>query len=135
MALDRKSYYRTARDTNNIASPVVCSGDIVAAQHVLDELNVKVNNSLAKENESVVWGSSNTQHDGVALDRTVTASNTVPDLRGYGLRDALFRLEQMGLKVRVVGVGRVTSQSLLPGYIFKKGETISLTLGDGKANV
>lgn len=135
MALDRKSDYRTARDTNNIASPVVCSGDIVAAQHVLDELNVRVNNSLAKENESVVWGTSNTQHDGVALDRTVTASNTVPDLRGYGLRDALFRLEQMGLKVRVVGVGRVTGQSLLPGYIFKKGETISLTLGDGKANV
>ena len=135
MALDRTQNYRTARDTDNIATPSVCSGDIVAARQVLDKLNVKVRSNDTYDEDGVVWGTSNALHDGVSLDRTLQTSSTIPDLRGYGLRDALFRLEQMGLKVRVVGVGRVTGQSLQPGYRFKKGETISLTLGDGKENV
>ena len=61
-----------------------------------------------------------------------TANDVVPDVRGYGLRDVLFRLEKLGLKVKVRGVGCVTQQSLQPGYRFKRGEEIELILGDAK---
>lgn len=53
----------------------------------------------------------------------------VPDVRGMGARDAVFLLESSGLQVRLSGIGKVKSQSLLPGYRFKKGQTIVLKMG------
>jgi len=52
----------------------------------------------------------------------------VPDVRGMTLRDALFVLENLGLKVSTQGVGRVDEQSLNPGRQLIKGERIILTL-------
>lgn len=52
----------------------------------------------------------------------------VPDVRGMGLRDALFLLENKGLKVRLQGHGRVRSQSIAPGSKIQ-GQTIELTMG------
>lgn len=46
-----------------------------------------------------------------------------------GARDAVFLLEKSGLQVRISGIGKVKSQSLLPGYKHKKGQTITLTMG------
>jgi len=53
----------------------------------------------------------------------------VPDVRGMGAKDAVFLLEKAGLQVRLSGIGKVKNQSLLPGYRFKKGQTILLILG------
>ena len=39
----------------------------------------------------------------------------VPDLRGMGLRDALFLIDQSGLKAKIHGSGKIVSQSLNPG--------------------
>ena len=39
----------------------------------------------------------------------------VPDVRGMGARDAVFLLENMGLKVKLDGVGKVQRQSIPPG--------------------
>ncbi|MCU0428410.1 MAG: transpeptidase family protein [Cytophagaceae bacterium] len=52
----------------------------------------------------------------------------VPDASGMVLRDALFLLENHGLKVRIHGTGRVVSQSLPPGARAVKGNTISIYL-------
>ncbi len=57
------------------------------------------------------------------------AEDRVPDVRGMGARDAVFLLEKSGLQVRVNGIGKVRNQSLLPGYKYKKGQTITLTMG------
>jgi cell division protein FtsI (penicillin-binding protein 3) len=45
-----------------------------------------------------------------------------------GLKDALYLLEGMDLKVAVRGSGRVKAQSLLPGSAYKKNETILIQL-------
>jgi cell division protein FtsI (penicillin-binding protein 3) len=42
-------------------------------------------------------------------------SGQVPDVTGMGLRDALYLLENRGIRVKVVGRGNVKSQSLTPG--------------------
>jgi len=52
----------------------------------------------------------------------------VPNVQGMGLRDALFILENRGLRVQVVGAGMVKRQSLRPGERFQRGNTIILEL-------
>ncbi|HYV92251.1 MAG TPA: penicillin-binding protein [Chitinophagales bacterium] len=55
-------------------------------------------------------------------------TGVVPDVKGMGLRDALYLLENCGLKVNTLGAGSVTSQSIQPGASFQKGQMISITL-------
>ncbi|MBK8950882.1 MAG: PASTA domain-containing protein [Flavobacteriales bacterium] len=45
-----------------------------------------------------------------------------------GLRDALYLLENRGLRVQVTGAGMVRRQSLTPGHRFTPGTTILLEL-------
>ena len=52
----------------------------------------------------------------------------VPDVQGMGAADALYMLENAGLRVNISGHGKVTSQSLVAGSSFTKGQTISITL-------
>ena len=52
----------------------------------------------------------------------------VPDLKGYGLKDALYTLESMGLLCQYTGAGHVVGQSPAPGTACKNGQTVKLTL-------
>jgi len=45
-----------------------------------------------------------------------------------GLKDALFLLENMGLKVTVKGKGKIATQSIAPGTALAKGVTVLLEL-------
>lgn len=52
----------------------------------------------------------------------------LPDVRGMGLRDALYLLENAGFTVRVSGVGLVHSQSPAPGTTVSRGMQVELKL-------
>ena len=52
----------------------------------------------------------------------------VPNVKGMGVQDALYILENAGLRVQVKGMGSVAKQSLRPGSYFKKGDRISISL-------
>ncbi len=52
----------------------------------------------------------------------------VPDVTGLGLKDAIYLLENMGLKVAASGRGKVTNQSLTGNSNFSKGQLIKLDL-------
>ena len=52
----------------------------------------------------------------------------VPDVHDMGAIDATYMLESVGLRVNVVGCGRVASQSMPAGSTCSKGQTISITL-------
>ncbi len=52
----------------------------------------------------------------------------VPDVMGLCIDDALFLLENMGLKVSFTGYGKVKSQSILPNTKLVKGSKINLIL-------
>jgi cell division protein FtsI (penicillin-binding protein 3) len=58
----------------------------------------------------------------------VNYKNAVPDVNGMGMKDAIYLLEKIGLKVIPVGKGKVDTQSMLPGSNFKKGQKISILL-------
>jgi cell division protein FtsI (penicillin-binding protein 3) len=63
-----------------------------------------------------------------SLNRRLAAAHEVPDVKGMGLKDALYLLEGMDMRVAVKGVGKVRTQSLEPGAGFSKNETIAIEL-------
>ncbi len=52
----------------------------------------------------------------------------IPDVTGMGAKDAVFVLGNLGLKVKLRGIGAVVAQHPDPGMSFKKGNTIDLLL-------
>jgi len=74
------------------------------------------------------WVRSKVQGDTIEWHDNSIPESKVPDVRGMTLRDALYILENQGLKVKTYGRGRVEKQSILPGRDFKKGNTIFLSL-------
>ena len=66
--------------------------------------------------------------DSLSLERRTMPEKVVPSVIGMGLRDALFVLENRGLKVDVKGYGKVKQQSIRAGTQ-ARGQTIRLTLG------
>ncbi len=64
----------------------------------------------------------------VALAVNPVRQGRVPNAKGLTLRDALFLLENRGLRVRTNGTGRVQAQSLTAGSPLRRGTPITLTL-------
>jgi cell division protein FtsI (penicillin-binding protein 3) len=54
--------------------------------------------------------------------------NQVPDVKGMGLKDALFLLESRDMKVVTRGAGKVKQQSILPGTVVSKNQKLILDL-------
>lgn len=63
-----------------------------------------------------------------ALSTREAKEGTVPDVKGMGLQDAIYLLENAGLKTIVRGSGKVMQQSLTAGQQIKKGANVILDL-------
>ncbi|MGN6193691.1 MAG: penicillin-binding protein [Ginsengibacter sp.] len=61
-------------------------------------------------------------------DNISTSARKIPDVTGMGLKDAVYLLENMGLKVAASGKGKVIYQSLAQNSDFNKGQLIKLQL-------
>lgn len=68
------------------------------------------------------------QNTAVIRNTAAAASMVMPDVTGMGLKDAVYLLENKGLKIAVQGKGKVISQSMAAGTGFIKGQKISLFL-------
>jgi cell division protein FtsI (penicillin-binding protein 3) len=55
-------------------------------------------------------------------------ANLVPNVIGMSLKDAIYLLENNGLKVLVKGRGTVRAQSIIPGARARKGDRITLEM-------
>jgi cell division protein FtsI (penicillin-binding protein 3) len=64
----------------------------------------------------------------VMPNKSVTRADRMPDAHGLTLRDALFMLENRGLRVQTSGTGRVREQSIAPGERVKRGTVVRLAL-------
>jgi len=62
------------------------------------------------------------------LYSSASSGSVTPNVVGMGLKDAVYLLENSGLKVTASGRGRVVNQSIAAATNFKKGQTISLLL-------
>ena len=86
--------------------------------------------SLPFENDRSLKEWVRTRIDSVHVSMTELdgTAGRVPDVRGMGLKDAVYLLEKRGLKVAFRGGGRVVSQSLRPGDPAIRGQNVEIVL-------
>ena len=97
-------------DSLAVLTPKVKKGGEDKAEMVLDEMDISVDDELLNKTHVAV-------HEGL-----------VPNTIGMGASDALYLLENMGLKVSLNGSGTVVYQSLPIGSKVVRGRYISLRL-------
>lgn len=110
---------------NNDALPVIRAGVHEELSFLCNELGIS-NHSETEEEE---WVRAVKQGNGVNWKKNVAGKDLVPDVTGMSFRDAIFLLEQSGLRVFYEGKGRVVKQSIHPGNRVLKGDRIYLRLG------
>jgi cell division protein FtsI (penicillin-binding protein 3) len=108
-----------------LPQPVAKAGYKSDLLYVCNELAIR-NQSHTDNPWVIINGDGNT----LAFEdkKIIEQAGVVPDVKGMGLRDALFLLESCGLQVNVNGAGTVLSQSIQPGEIIEKGERILISL-------
>lgn len=75
------------------------------------------------------WAYTIRDKDSVNINELALKDDRVPNVRGMGLRDALYVLENRGLHVEVRGIGKVYYQSLRAGTPVTEGQKIIIKLG------
>ncbi len=105
--------------------PIVKKGYSDDTEYLLAELGVKY-----KQGGKDKWIESFSHSDTLQLKELEIIENLVPNVTGMGLKDALFILENSGLKVTAKGRGKVVSQSIRPGVRIVVGSTINIELSE-----
>jgi cell division protein FtsI (penicillin-binding protein 3) len=93
-------------------------------QEVVRTLGVNYVDSAGK-NEWARLYASNYQ---AVMNKEAVSKQVMPDVKGMGLKDALYLLESADLKVAVRGRGKVKMQSIVPGAALRKNETVAIEL-------
>jgi cell division protein FtsI (penicillin-binding protein 3) len=74
------------------------------------------------------WVSAGVLDNSISWTQRKMPEGAVPDVSGMTLRDAIYILENKGLRVRYSGNGRVSEQSIPAGSKVEKGRLITLNL-------
>ena len=74
------------------------------------------------------WSVVSTDYSQPVVKAAAMAKKQIPDVRNMTLKDALYVLENGGVKVVAKGRGKVIMQDIKPGTPIKKGQTITLLL-------
>ncbi len=97
-----------AADTNSVFIPQVTKGSVGRAKAIVEGMGLTKNNMFCEE------------EDTASLAK-------VPDVTGMGVKDAVYALQQRGMKVRINGCGQVARQDIAAGSPAIKGKHITLT--------
>ncbi|MBP5278469.1 MAG: transpeptidase family protein [Prevotella sp.] len=131
MAQDLKMDVKDAQDSSLVMLPKVKNGNLLAADYVLSHLGIKTNDGWGGtySNGNPVWGIADNKKDVIHLTKAnPKETHLVPDVTGMGARDAVYLLENRGVRVKIEGRGKVMAQSLPAGHKINKGEICSLKL-------
>jgi cell division protein FtsI (penicillin-binding protein 3) len=109
----------------NDSSSYFYSGYTTDIKNVFTTMNVAAKDSIAQNNWGIVY-SNNYQPVMKGFD---VKNKLMPNVKGMGLKDALFMLENMGLKVTTKGKGKVVAQSVQSGLQIVKGMVVYIELG------
>jgi cell division protein FtsI (penicillin-binding protein 3) len=74
------------------------------------------------------WRISYLKNRTVESQAVPVSDERMPDVKGMGLKDALYVLESAGMKVEVTGTGRINQQSIAAGSPVAKGQKITIYL-------
>ena len=100
--------------------PALAMRDIVNGIHALE-------NSL--EGSLYQKGQASVMERNIEFEQAEAGKSTpVPDLKGLGLKDAIYAIENSGYRCSYSGSGHVSAQSPAPGKTAAPGSTVTITL-------
>ena len=123
------TYYRDYRAENHSEKekkglvPEAGNGLRADINEVLGELDVRYRKTSKED-----WVATRESGDTIRLVGVDVKQGLVPDGRGMSLRDAVYLIENAGLKVRYSGKGRVLRQSPQHGARVYEGSVVSLDM-------
>jgi cell division protein FtsI (penicillin-binding protein 3) len=87
---------------------------------------------ISNDNDRAEWVLTKSQKEQVKLQtRNITRDlekNKMPNIKGMGLNDVLFLLENYGLNISYSGRGSVKKQSINKGENIRKGQNLTIVL-------
>lgn len=120
------SLHKSLKKKGNVGMPKVKSGYRQDIKYVLNHLGISSHQiSGSAETE---WVKAGVDVQSVDLKELQTNTGLIPDLSGMGLRDAVYLLENRGVRVVAEGYGHVVSQSIPAGSKIIKGSIIYIKL-------
>ncbi len=122
MYIDNKTLpkYETTKDSLHY----FYAGNSNDLKNVFKTLNIGYSDSVRSE-----WGNVTASNFQPVIKDVNVAKAVMPNIKGMGLKDVVFLLENMGLKVKVNGKGKVMVQSVQAGTPLTKGMTVFVELG------
>ncbi|WP_041934675.1 penicillin-binding protein [Cyclobacterium marinum] len=108
---------------NNEEFPYIKAGKAAELQMICNSMGIS-NHYAGSE----TWVKSSISNKSIQWVGNTVEKPLVPDVTGMTLRDALYILENKGLRVEFSGSGRVSTQSLSKGTPFKNDQIIKLSL-------
>ena len=88
------------------------------------EMRVSYQDSASRSN----WGRVYAVNQQAVVNTDNVNSKIIPNLKGMGLKDALYLLESMDVRVVAKGKGKVVNQSLVAGFPVQKNQVVTLEL-------
>ena len=110
-------------DSTLAKEPTMKNGNWQKNRLLLNKLKLNASNS-----ETAPWVRMHHDSVGYRAQELELKPNLVPNVVGMGARDAIYLLEEVGLRVNLIGSGKVMAQSFPSGQKIVKGTTISITL-------
>ncbi|MBC8489431.1 MAG: transpeptidase family protein [Bacteroidetes bacterium] len=123
-ATDLEIHQHKETEPADAAYPVYATGYQEELKYVYQTLDIPLD-SLSTNAE---WAIALKADSTVRLETRIIKEGLVPNVKGMGAKDAVYVLENLGLKVKIHGRGFVREQSLSPGSRVKKGNMITLKL-------
>lgn len=126
LELNEKENDKTYLTSNSGTFPMIQAGKMDELQMICNKFGIS--NHVSGETEEE-WVKSTPVNKAVIWKANKVDSPTVPDVTGMSLRDALYVLENKGIRVVYQGKGRVRGQSINPGSPVNNAFVINLVLG------
>lgn len=117
-------YAVTDDDEAEVKIPYTKSSYKSELKIALQELGMRVND----DDVSSDWVSTTKLDSCVKLSNRIIKENLMPNVKGMGVKDALFILENKDLVVELKGRGTILKQSITPGARISKGDLVVLEM-------
>jgi cell division protein FtsI (penicillin-binding protein 3) len=118
-----RDYKPENKDDIKPSAPDIGNGYRGDINEVLKNIDVRYKRTADDD-----WVATRESGDTVRLAGIKLQQGLVPDVRGMSLRDAIFLLENSGIRVRYSGKGRVLRQSPEHGARYNEGTVVSLEM-------
>jgi cell division protein FtsI (penicillin-binding protein 3) len=116
-------YKSENKEEKKLNAPEAGNGFRDDINEVLGNLDVRYRRTADDD-----WVATRESGDTIRLASVKVEAGVVPDVRGMSLRDAIYLLENSGLRVRYNGKGRVLRQSPEHGARYFEGATVALEM-------